>query len=110
MRDALKKRVLVAAKNVVAKLERENEKNNTKTQRENNIESIKAVIKYAGLENYDITDAVVLKDGDLNEVIFNAGFMKYDCYVDIKTGEVVGFDSEPVVLGDCDRGIKFTAA
>lgn len=61
-------------------------------------EAVEKVIEYANLDNYEISDIEVINNNGYYEVTFCAGFMKYEAYVDTKTLEVVGFNSEPTEL------------
>ncbi|MDD6089503.1 MAG: hypothetical protein SO014_01055 [Candidatus Limivicinus sp.] len=66
----------------------------------NKYEAIKAVISCTGLDTDDTWVLLIRDDGEYIETVLRTGWMKYDCYVDRSSGEVVGIDSEPCVDAD----------
>lgn len=58
-------------------------------------EALKAVIDYISLDAEETRVLDVKTDGEYCEVLLRTDWMKYDCYVELATGEVVGVDTEP---------------
>lgn len=66
--------------------------------------AIFASVAYAQLTREEICNISVRHSGGLYEVRFESDWMRYECYVDEESGEVLGFDlaplSEPAVYGE----------
>lgn len=58
--------------------------------------AILAVIAYAKLTETEVCDVSVRRADGLYEVQFASDWMQYDCFVDERSGEVLGFDSRPL--------------
>ena len=58
--------------------------------------AVQAAAAYAGLTVSELSDLSVLHSSGLYEVRFDTDWMRYDCYVDERGGEVLGFDCRPI--------------
>lgn len=64
----------------------------------NAAEALKAVLNELHLNSDDVEFYDVKLEDSLYEMVVYTTGMRYDCYVDTETGEVVGFSSEPMLL------------
>ena len=64
----------------------------------NAAEALKAVLNELHLNSDDVEFYDVKVEDSLYEMVVYTTGMRYDCYVDTETGEVVGFSSEPMLL------------
>ncbi len=58
--------------------------------------AIAAALNYAGLDNEQVQCAFICREDELFEIAFRTDWLKYDCYVDADTLDVLGFNTEPV--------------
>lgn len=66
---------------------------------------------YAGINVNDIfAVSVEYAEGDIYEVEFRTDWIKYDCYVDVMTNEVIGFMTEPMPISEVSDVIRYTAS
>lgn len=64
----------------------------------NAAEALKAVLNELHLNSDDVEFYDVKLEDSLYEMVVYTTWMRYDCYVDTETGEVVGLSSEPMLL------------
>ncbi len=64
----------------------------------NAAETLKAVLNELHLNSDDVEFYDVKLEDSLYEMVVYTTWMRYDCYVDTETGEVVGLSSEPMLL------------
>lgn len=57
--------------------------------------AIAIAIAYADVERQKPEQCRAVRDADLYEVTFRTDELVYDCYVDVESGEVLGFSFEP---------------
>ncbi len=69
--------------------------------------AVLAAIASAQLTEEETCDVSVRRVDGFYEVFFASDWTQYDCFVDERSGEVMGFDSRPlpehVMLADCAR-------
>lgn len=58
-------------------------------------EAVKAVVDYIDLDAEETRVLDLDMGSEYCEVVLRTDWVRYDCYVDIATGEVVGIDTEP---------------
>ncbi len=76
----------------------------------NAAEALKAVLNELHLNSDDVEFYDVKLEDSLYEMVGYTTWMRYDCYVDSETGEVVGLSSEPMLLHpteQCDTKFEF---
>jgi len=76
----------------------------------NAAEALKAVLNELHLNSDDVEFYDVKLEDSLYEMVVYTTWMRYDCYVDSETGEVVGLSSEPMLLHpteQCDTKFEF---
>lgn len=64
----------------------------------NAAEALKAVLNELHLSSTDVEFYEVKFEASLYEMTVYTTWMRYDCYVDAETGEVVGLSSVPMLL------------
>ena len=77
-----------------------------------NITSTRAMmlaIEYAGFNFEDTSDRHTALNDDLYEISFRTLFMAYEAYVDAQSGEVLGFNFEPVMPNEKHEGFRRAA-
>ena len=78
----------------------------------NNITSASAMmlaIAYAGFHFEDTSDRHAALNDGLYEISFRTMFMAYEAYVDAQSGEVLGFNFEPVMPNEKHEGFRRAA-
>lgn len=78
----------------------------------NNITSNYAMmlaIEYAGFNFEDTSDRHIAFGDGLYEISFRTMFMAYEAYVDAQSGEVLGFNFEPVMPNEKHEGLRRAA-
>lgn len=69
----------------------------------NAAEALKAVLNELHLNSDDVEFYDVKLEDSLYEMVVYTTWMRYDCYVDTETGEVVGLSSEPMLLNQTEQ-------
>ena len=69
----------------------------------NAAEALKAVLNELHLNSDDVEFYDVKLEDSLYEMVVDTTWMRYDCYVDTETGEVVGLSSEPMLLNPTEQ-------
>lgn len=78
----------------------------------NNITSTYAMmlaIEYAGFNFEDTSDRHIAFSDGLYEISFRTMLMAYEAYVDAQSGEVLGFNYEPVMPNEKHEGLRRAA-
>lgn len=77
-----------------------------------NITSTRAMmlaIEYAGFNFEDTSDRHTSLNDGLYEISFRTLFMAYEAYVDAQSGEILGFNFEPVMPNEKHEGFRRAA-
>ena len=59
-------------------------------------EALSAALEYAGLSHEEAMCTFTRRDAGLYELGFRTDWLKYDCYIDAQSAEVLGFNFEPI--------------
>lgn len=55
-----------------------------------------AAVEYAGLRREEVCCTLISRANGLYEIAFRTDWLKYDCYVDAQSAQVLGFSFEPI--------------
>ncbi len=58
--------------------------------------AVLACVAYAKLNEQEVGDVSIRRADGFYEVMFSGDWTQYDCFVDERSGEVLGFDSRPL--------------
>lgn len=58
--------------------------------------ALNAALEYAGLTRVEVSCSLIRRQGSLYELEFQTDWLKYDCYVDAESYQVLGFSFEPI--------------
>lgn len=58
--------------------------------------ALSAALDYAGLEREQVQCTLICRLDGMYELAFNTDWLRYECYVDEVTAQVLGFSFEPV--------------
>ena len=62
-----------------------------------------AAVEYAGLRREEVCCTLISRANGLYEIAFRTDWLKYDCYVDAQSAQVLGFSFEPIHTGGAFR-------